>query len=809
MADNENKEKNKSKKENKPKMPKIFPSMDDLSNKLLSILDNNYTEISDLDEKNKKFQSIINRELEVTKGYSQGNIIDFTRYLNDTTKNSTNSGSGTKPMNGKDPYTFFSSVAGDLFTVFQDYYKNKYIEIQDLRFISKFIPALGEAVNTTNDYIASADELASSTIVRNVVLPAEMDDESKALVMNEIEKIEKKYNLQKKIKNHINHNALITGTTYVYAISYKKLFEEFSKIKAENAKKGQMFANSRSNTNSSFFTGPPQNPSPSPFNGNSTLARESFIDEESHLVMENALMTEDKVTLVKEALTNIVDAKDKDKINKLNANAVNDISDFTKVDYSIPYPVLESLMGYDNFEEYIKEQEVNLSNTAVSTTGIVDPVMAEPSGNKEKKAESFDRVDDIYIKVMDFKKIIPIKIFEKTIGYYYIHADKKKLNNRMNRTVIPGVLNTLDLNTNKKEEAVRNMIDAISNHVIKEFSLDFVTKNSDFKSAIADCIIFNGITDKNYKIQFIPAEDIIEFKVNEDADGNGTSILADALFPAKMLLSILISKILNYINKAGNKTIIHSYKNSIDPMTSNHTQRIIRNLQESDANFTDILSTNILFSKVGRNTNVLIPQSRDGKKLVEFETLEGQNIELNTEFEKFLEQMAIMATGVPSVIMEYINQIDFAKQITTANIKFANRISSLQSDLEKPITELYYRALMASNMSESLKKLISQTFKVELPKPKILSNNNTNDYLSTIQQMATTLATIVYGENNQNAVTQKDEMINFIVRKNISFIDWEAIDKEKERIEIEMTKKNKIDNSGNNQGGGDMGGGEY
>ena len=751
--------KNKSDKKNSKKN---FLSLDELSDKLLNLLDNNYTEINNLDSKNEKFQNIINRELELTRGISNGSIIDFARYTKSTDKNSDKTITDGK----QDPYSLFYSNSGDLFNIFQDYYKNKYVEIQDLKFISKFIPALGEAVNTTVDYVASADEI-SDILLRNINLSSSISPEQRKIIIDEIEKCEKKYNLKKKLKNHIYKNTLITGTTYVYAIPYKKLFSEYSKLKEENKKKTTMFANNKN-----------------------TSAKESYntyIDSSTDICMESCINESDKKNL----FTSLI--KDKGHIKELSS-AASTISDFVKVDSNIPYPVLESLHHYSSFEAFTKSKQSE--DNSVSSTGFVDSVKNE--NNVNNKNNNFDKISDIYFKVLDFKRIIPIKIFDETVGYYYIHSDKKKVKDNSTKTSIPGILDNMNFNQNKKEEIINNMVNNLSEQVLQKFDSKFVTDNSQFKKVIADCIIFNGFSDKDYKIQFIPKEDIIEFKVNEDSEGNGQSILLDALFPAKLLLSLLISKILNYINKSGNRTVIHSYKSGIDPVTSNHTQRIIRNLQESDANFTDMLSTNVLFSKVSRNSNVHIPQSRDGKKLVEFETIEGQNIDLNTEFENKLEQMCIMATGVPSVIMEYVNQIDFAKQITTANIKFAGRISTHQSDLEGPTTELYYRMLMASDMSEELKSIINNYFEVTLPRPKVLSNSNTNDYLSTMQQMAALMAQVMYGENNENAKDEKDEFIKTVVRQGTPFIDWDGYDEAVQNALIKSKEKiNKTSESEN------------
>ena len=97
------------------------------------------------------------------------------------------------------------------------------------------------------------------------------------------------------------------------------------------------------------------------------------------------------------------------------------------------------------------------------------------------------------------------------------------------------------------------------------FSNKFVNKNADFKKLIGDCIVANGFVNNAFQIQFIPAKYITSFTVNETEEGNGTSILQDALFPAKLLLSLLISKLLFYMNKIGNKTIAYIRKGKLAP----------------------------------------------------------------------------------------------------------------------------------------------------------------------------------------------------------------------------------------------------
>ena len=185
------------------------------------------------------------------------------------------------------------------------------------------------------------------------------------------------------------------------------------------------------------------------------------------------------------------------------------------------------------------------------------------------------------------------------------------------------------------------------------------------------------MVNNNFQIQFIPAKYIVPFIINEDENGSGESILQDALFPAKMLLSLVVNKLLTYMNKGGNRTIAHIKKGPINVNSSNHVQRVIRMLQESQIPFSDLLSTNLTFTKFARDGNIQLPSAKNGDRLVEFETQEGQQIDMRPEMEEWLEKMAIMGTGVPNVMMEYFDQADYAKSLEMAHIKFANFICNV------------------------------------------------------------------------------------------------------------------------------------
>ena len=309
-------------------------------------------------------------------------------------------------------------------------------------------------------------------------------------------------------------------------------------------------------------------------------------------------------------------------------------------------------------------------------------------------------------------------------------------------------------------------------------------------------------------MQFIDAKYVTEFIINEDDEGNGESILANSLFPAKLLLSLITARMLNYLNLSGDTRVAHVAKGPIDTHTGRQTQRMIRNIQETKITFSDLLSTNLVFNKFSRNKNILLPKGRDGTNLVDFEIMDGQNIDMNPEYENKLEQMAILGTGTPSVIMEYIGQADFAKSFENANIRYATGISGKQADLEVPTTELYNELIKNSNLDDTLKNQMVNHFSIKLNRPKALMISNNNEYLGTLQQMMQMISSIMFGENSQDPKDQitKDIFMQKAAEEFAPYIDWSLMKKWKNEASMEASAPSKQDSSMDaSSSGGDYG----
>ena len=228
-------------------------------------------------------------------------------------------------------------------------------------------------------------------------------------------------------------------------------------------------------------------------------------------------------------------------------------------------------------------------------------------------------------------------------------------------------------------------------------------------------------------------------------------------------------------------------------------------LQQADITFSDLLSTNLSFQKFNRNGNIQLPMAKNGDRLIDFETQEGQDVDMHTPMEEYLEKLAIMGTGVPSVILEYTDAADYAKSIVTANIKYAGRIATFQSDLEESTTDLYKALIASSNLDEELKKKVIPTFEFKLCRPRVLTNSNMADYLSQMESVTTSLARMYLGDNDTDdaAADIRRRFAQELAVQLLPFVSWNDFGEILNKVKIAAAAEKDLDKSNSTDGIGD------
>ena len=743
-----------------------------------SILQNTYK----TDTRNKKeierishtVDEILSEEMKDIKSFASEDISTFLLKTLTENRNSKSSSSAYKTLNDKNltlEDLFNGEDNNDIFTTFNERYKNEALLMEDLDTITSQLIELDEAINTTRDAIVTADDLGS-VLSRSLTIDTLAQENEIDEYINVIKDVEDELNLHQKIKNHIVPKTLKYGKYYVYIIPQSKLFQNFQKDKLKKRK--IVFESSE--------------------------AKE--MDEALDIVLE-----EMKLVSVNDEPPNIGFSKPhKQKETPEKHELKEFITEFCdSIDVNnddIPLPLLENAdiaLAEEDLKKFstefkaaverenqrIKEEEEN-RNVYTSLDGVLG--IKQKNEKKEgQKLEDFTFVKDCYIKLLDPKRVIPVRMMEYTIGYYYIYDSVdptlKKNNNFGSRFTTNFNIQNLTEGTGTK-----NVLNIIAEKIVKNFDKKYLQNNEKFKDAILNALMYYKQYNKSMHFQFIPADSICEFKVNEDENGEGVSMISKSLFYAKLYLSLLLYSILMYMSKSSDTRIYYVKNSGIDTNYTNKVMELARDIKSKQIKFTDLLSYNSMISKIGAGKEIFMPVGKSGERGIEFDILAGQDIRLQDDLMEMLKQGYINGTGVPSVIMNYINEADYAKTLVMANAKYLSRVLNYQIDFNESITRMYRMIL---NCTTSLPASVINGVQFKFLVPKSLANTNFADLVQYGDNIIDFITRYLFGENSEQ--TEYDNKTKDIVRKKLAkevlpFLPWEMIEDSYKEARLEAKR---------------------
>ena len=595
---------------------------------------------SDVDNLNAKFQSIMNEQID---SFTNRSNEDITSFLGQIISNDNKATAADELLNNQ-----FMSMTGDEYSTMQsfiyDAYRNRLLEQSDLHEVASQLIELSEAILITRDAIISPD-VVEGRMNRSLKFE-NVDEDDITNTTNIIENMEKKFKLLDKIKNFIIPKTLEYGEFYVYVIPYSKLFESLT-----NARDSQGYGNRMYRESTIIESFDPKAKKNSP---NKEDSLDYFLEStyEKYYIQES--------TRAKNSKHNEEAKISKEEFKKDLKNIMENI---VVCNDDVPFPIFEE--GIESIE-HLKEmyestyteadkKEDNIFNHIASARMTEDGITFTNNKSKSKKKSEFSDITDVYLRMIEPTRIIPVKIMNTTLGYYFVQDE--------DITPLSGaVSSTLYFTKFDENSQQRTVIDALAERVVKSFDKKFLKNNPKFKEAIVDCFNYYNLNEKRLKFQFIPAEYIQEFKIDEDMNGNGTSMIKKSLFYAKLYLMLLLFKIMSIILHSNDTKVNYIKQSGIDKNVANKVQEIARIRQSRQINITDLFSYTTLINKVGNGSEMYIPTGRSGERPIETEILSGQEVQLNSDLLEMLKNAYILGTGVPAAIVNYLQEADWFRQ---------------------------------------------------------------------------------------------------------------------------------------------------
>lgn len=665
---------------------------------------------------------------------------------------------------------------------------------KDMYNICTQMPEMRDVIYVIRDAIIECN-VSTGEVSRNITFENHQDNGSYEAQAKEIES---RHDLLMAIKNFIVPKALMAGEMYIHVLPYAKLFAELEAIKelkqSGNSigavrqgykESGSIRKRSKGDCMKTFRESVPSN------------VLEQFTESVS-------IYNETNLKSIMESVAPItkIEASDVYKISETAVggtapNATPDAVNKTEIKALLENihvckgsSVLMEEMGVDGLRDFLyNDYKANTPRRGVTKETHFVEAMSGSNGiggsifsdidDDDIQLKTYSHIKGCYIKYLDGLKMAPIRMDRKVIGYYYV-TTTSDLTTTPNQA--RGIVDLSFENYTKD----KTLVDNLANMIIKSFDKKMLERNIKLKGEIAEVIMAHKFSEGRISFIYIPENEVVRLVINEDENGRGHGVIEPTLFPARMYLMLNLYNMIYTLNN--NTTRIHYLRSSgMNKDYAAQIQRTMRKFQSRRITVDDLYSYSGALNKVGGIGEMILPAGRGDYKALETDSIEAVNNPINIEFLEQQRRQAISGTGVPHLlVINAIDEVDFAKTLEMANTRFLSTVCSYKIDFNRGITKLYQ---LIMKYSTDLDDDVIQSFRFQFNAIKQQELNITADMVTNFNAMFELVSSVYYSkedmEDEKGAPTPKQKHLKReLAKEYLPQLDFDRLDEVVKRVNV-------------------------
>ena len=635
--------------------------------------------------------------------------------------------------NSKEVYNNVNALFEDqalMPSILSIYTENRWIKDLDIEYdtILKYMPRLQEALNAKKENVLSSDNFAKDFLNESSKNISNATDQ--ALFAERMQSLKEKYKLQQFYEDTYD-NVAKYGEEFVYCVPYSSAISNLLKNKA----------NTRIGVSHSRLQG-------GVLESSNSLVKEVSIIENGiindiDLFTKVEKLSKEKPVEIPDNFKIIIDKRG--ILESAYLEHANKMDNLKTLPSSIYEYTLEAGNVKDfKFDETVPDQlEVPKNFDKTSTDGFITL-----DGEKQANVKTPGSV----LKRLKHENIIPLYIDTTCLGYYYVEFlagstyDVFVNNDRMHGTSTIGFTGAQPQGRNVSREAIEDqknkLLSYFAGNIAQQINSNFVNNNQDLTKEIYTILkfndVFNSQTIDSIRISFLPESDVEHIFFKQDPETHrGISDLAYALIPAKLYACLYITNTLGILTRGHDKRVYY-VKQNVEQNIAQTMLNVINQIKRGNFGMREIENMNTILNVTGRFNDFVIPVGPSGESPVQFEVMQGQDFNPNTELMDKLEEMAINSTDMPiEFIQNRMQSLDFAVQATTVNSKVLRSTYKRQSIFEYYISRIQTK-LYNSEYNENIRIAGS------LPAPLFLHMTNINQMIENTRQYVQSIADYEY-----------------------------------------------------------------
>jgi len=654
----------------------------------------------------------------------------------------------------------FKDMANDG-SVYNVFFNNRSLRLFDaeIDMICKYMPMLEDALGVLCDNVISSDHFSKDFIFisdENVSV-----ENNKELFYNNIKVLKDKYDLLIKFQDII-YNTSKYGERFYYIVPYERAIKKLL-----------------DNPDNKFVT-----------------SHEAMSLTESGILKQTPALKESGDVFV-----NTINKKEQSLDVEFTFNMSNSLS--------------KEIVAHEaaaNRLKHIKESALNFNEATTSTVSLVanDKLDASPfyddttsnglivAGDNRFNTKEDWGLNGCVFKELNRYKIIPVRIEDLILGYAYLENDRYGLDDDFPVSDTTTPVNAMGINVATDLEATKNSA-VISDSIVKTVAsklsaaidTKFIKLNKDLSKEIYTILKHDLQAGKKnkYNVTFLPPDDVVHCYYKLDPDTyRGISDLYKSMIPAKLFIGLYITNTIGAMTRAQDRRVYYVKQSGIDTNISKILLTTIDQLKRQNFNIRQLESMKNVLNILGRFNDFVIPTDNSGNAPVQFEVMQGQQIDPQTDLMEKLQSMAVNSTDVPFEIVQARQSMDYAIQASMSNSRFLKKIYNRQTIANRFLSSIMTKLYRGEFNNPTA------VIKVNLPTPMFLNLTNTNQIIQNANDVAQAAMEAFSDDLDDNA---KQIFFNNLKGKMLeSYIDMEMIMRVKEATKIEYAANQQQDQGG-------------
>lgn len=658
--------------------------------------------------------------------------------------------------------------------------------------ICAYMYQLEEAVLTFRDNIITAEQ-PGETISCDIEFPNVSDDTALTEYLGIIKGLFQYQNFDKKLRNHIIPKMIKYGTYYLMIIPYTDIWTRL--IMMDNN------GNINGSTGNRWIF---ESSSPDVADNNGV---ETIMEAATQILeaVDSNVITGEKPNYHGKSVP--VHVKEQLDIIRENAEQICVCESDAPPDDILGIPIGKLTKGdkklADGTKEAIKrafQAQYDESNKQLKKMGR----LKEPSASKDTfvtqdgiNLDDMPELPGCYLKMVDPRNMVAAKVFDYTIGYYYFeNYDYARMG-----TSLTDMLSN-QMNFNQKNMIMDNIVTSVLQNLKYK---DLIEGDQQLRNMILNCVLYAERRNNPVRIKFIQADYVVPFQTNTDENGNGQPVLLRSLFYGHLYTSMLLFTITAVITKSTDSEFYYLKESAILPEYANRVTDVMDQLEDNNIDPIAIANGNILHGMKGINKRYFMNMGTADNKPIEADIISGQSIDIHNDLLTDLKKMTVGSTGCPGLMVDFIDEVQYATQLGMENIKFLGRSNTISSDADPSVTASMKKIARYTNAA--IPENILDSMRITLRKSKVINNNFTaqqfSDVISNTSSMVDIyLAISQNAQSNEDIDTLKALMTKELVIRQTPSIPWELMPSIHEEALLKMKTerlKQQITSAGTNE----------